>query len=105
MKITYLKTDNFRDAIINSIIALMQENGYNKLMLIDSVFETRGNWKGLVIKNNKLLIIHRDPIPGGDDFLHDFTYVTTVDIINLQKVVYDYIANDFSEIINDDNTF
>ena len=59
----------------------------------------------LIIKNNKLLIIHRNPIPGEDDFLHDFTYVTTIDIINLQKVVYDYIANDFSEIINDGNTF
>ena len=83
MKITYLKTNNFRDALINSIIALMRENKYNKLMLIDSVFETRGNWKGLVIKNNKLLIIHRNPIPGEDDFLHDFTYVTTIVIVLL----------------------
>lgn len=97
MKFTMVKTNGFIDVVINSIEVLMIENGVNEINLDNTPFRENGNWKSIFLNNDNKLMVRRLPSEYiKHEWEHDFTHICTIDILNLQKFVYDKLSKMFS---------
>lgn len=96
MKYSSIKTVEFSKSVLDSIKVLMTENDIKEVDLTETIFGENGGWKSIEIVNNDL-IINRQPTEYiKQDWYHDFEFVCMIDIINLQKVVYELILKKFA---------
>lgn len=97
MKFTMVKTNDFINTVINSIEVLMIENGVNEINLDNTPFRENGNWKSIFLNNDNKLMVRILPSEYIKyEWEHDFTYICTIDILNLQKFAYDILSKMFS---------
>ena len=96
MKFTSANTTDYRNTLILAIKLFMEENNLTEVSLADTVFNTKADWKSLIIKDGELLVLHQPSQFIDHEWTHDFEFVTLYDIINLQTIVTDKIYSLFS---------
>ena len=88
MGITLVKSTNYLQGLLDSIKALMVENGITEIPMDGTIFAEKAGWKRIFIENGELRYENKN-------YTHDFKWVHRWDIVNLQKVVYEKVEKMF----------
>mgnify|MGYP006051067333 CR=1 FL=1 len=96
MRITTLKSDNYLNSLVESIKALMLENGITEIPMDDTIFGKKSGWEKIVLKDDK--VCYKTTI--FDRILYiDLNGVHRWDIVALQDIVYGKVEKMFVEEI------
>lgn len=96
MTITTLKCDNYLNSLVESIKALMLENGITEIPMEDTIFGERGDWEKIVLKDGK--VCYKKTIYGKTLYI-ELIHVHRWDIVALQNIIYGKVENMFVEKI------
>jgi hypothetical protein len=96
MRITTMKSDNYLNALIESIKALMLENGITEIPMEDTIFGKKSGWEKIVLKDDKVCYISTSY---GKTFCIELKHIHRWDIIALQEIIYGKVEKMFVEEI------
>ena len=96
MRITTMKSDNYLNALIESIKALMLENGITEIPMNDTIFEKKCRWEKIALKDDKVCYISTSY---GKAFCIELKHIHRWDIIALQEIIYGKVEKMFVEEI------
>jgi hypothetical protein len=96
MRITTLKSDNYLNSLVESIKALMLENGLTEIPMEDTIFGEKGGWEKIVLKDNK--VCYKKTIYDKTLYI-ELNSVHRWDIVALQNVLYGKVEKMFVEEI------
>ena len=88
MGITMVKSTEYRNALLNAIKALMDENGITEIPMDGTIFGDKAGWKRIFIDNGLLFY-------ESENFTNTFEWVHRWDIVALQEIVYNKVEKMF----------
>lgn len=96
MRITTMKSDNYLNSLIESIKALMLENGITEIPMDDTIFGKKSGWEKIVLHDGKVCY---KSTSYGKTFCIELKHIHRWDIIALQEIIYGKVEKMFVEEI------
>lgn len=92
MRITTMKSDNYLNALIESIKALMLENGITEIPMDDTIFGKKSGWEKIVLNDGEVCY---KSTGYGMTFCIELKHIHRWDIIALQEIIYGKVEKMF----------
>lgn len=96
MRITTIKSNNYLNALIESIKALMLENNITEIPMDDTIFGKKSGWEKIVLNDGE---VYYKSTSYGKTFCIELKYIHRWDIIALQEIIYGKVEKMFVEEI------
>lgn len=96
MRITTMKSDNYLNALIESIKALMLENNITEIPMDDTIFGKKSGWEKIVLNDGEVCY---KSTSYGKTFCIELKHIHRWDIIALQEIIYSKVEKMFVEEI------
>ena len=96
MTITTLKCDNYLNSLVESIKALMLENGITEIPMEDTIFGKKSGWEKIVLNDGEVCY---KSTSYGKTFCIELKHIHRWDIIALQEIIYGKVEKMFVEEI------
>ena len=90
--ISTMKSDVYLNLLIESIKALMLENGITEIPMEDTIFGKKAGWEKIVLKDNK--VCYKTTIYDKTLYI-DLNGIHRWDIVALQEIIYNKVEKMF----------
>lgn len=90
--ISTMKSDVYLNLLVESIKALMLENGITEIPMEDTIFGKKGGWEKIVLKDNK--VCYKTTIYDKTLYI-DLNGIHRWDIVALQEIIYNKVEKMF----------
>lgn len=96
MAITTMKSEVYLNLLVESIKALMLENGITEIPMDDTIFGKKAGWEKIVLQDNK--VCYKKTIFDKTLYI-DLNGIHRWDIVALQEIIYNKVEKMFVQEI------